>query len=407
MKPCLNRMLTIFCLFLCSTRVYAVDIGYKCTNHVLSITGTLHVDVGRDAQVGEVIGPWMNMINPSRHFNCARALSGTIPSNRWFPSWARGRLKLIGGYGVTGVWGTITHEGDTYRVYRVGNVGFIMRWVFQAFNHHSTSQSASFAVTANPGSVQQDEIFYNFNTGSPGSLPASISFRNEVKVRMVKIHPDYPQANSSVNFYAAELGLHTGELHGAPLSSNYGDMPGGSFNWYTTNGERQVHVTVKFGRVNAACETPDVQVALGQITVANLKSFNAPSTSAEVTPFTIQFKQCPKYLSARPVVKFEPVASAQYSQHGMLSLISPSTATGVGVQILRGVGTGQYINFSVYRTSFNGNSGTINDTGFMPTDPALPYDGQKTLFARMVRLPGQTPTAGTVRAQMKVLVTYK
>jgi len=413
-KTLLMRILGGLALLL-SVQAQAQENWQTCSGGTLTLNITGYVDVGRDAVVGDLIGPWFIYDNNAATYNCTNQATAPLQENYW--PWGQGTLTVNAGSGV-GVWGTIAHDGKQYRVYRVGlganQVGYIMEWRFGAPPGHPNA----IGVPVNTDLGQAHGIEVN-HPSSMRSLTAAPAYGHALWVRMVKISDTFPATTTSISFRAAVLGLQTPFVTNVVPPSGSSGVATGNFSWQQQPMTRNMDVQVNFISVNAACTTPPLTVDLGEKAVDQLPN---PGPGLDgYTPFTVLFQDCPRYISAM-TYKFDPVPSSPAPTNGVLPAIPPSTATGVGVQVAY-MNTNQNpydpglppqgpLNFNrVYGNTLatsTAMSTAINQN--LPLNhPLLPkHNFNVPLGARMVRMdPNIVPTAGTVVAQMKVVATYK
>lgn len=82
--------------------------------------------------------------------------------------------------------------------------------------------------------------------------------------------------------------------------------------------------------VAASCETPDVQVAMGED--YKLLDFGGPGSTAREVPFNLKLNNCPKGI-AKVNYQLQAITSVIDADKGVVALNPNSTAVGIGLQI--------------------------------------------------------------------------
>jgi len=127
-----------------------------------------------------------------------------------------------------------------------------------------------------------------------------------------------------------------------------------------------------------------------------LHQIPTPGSAHTAVPFTMQFNNCPVgYNSIR--YRFEAFPTpGNFDTNGVLPVMPPGSATGVGVQVLQGSSGTTPIAFNIANINY-----TLSEYASNPgqTSYSVP------LRARIIRRSANA-TAGSVHAQMRMVVQY-
>jgi len=153
-------------------------------------------------------------------------------------------------------------------------------------------------------------------------------------------------------------------------------------------------LNVTFTALTGTCNisTSPSTVQLGSVYLHQIPN---PGNAAAAVPFTVQFNNCPVGYSSIKY-RFEAFPNpGNFEANGVLPAMSPSLATGVGVQVLQNNGTTPIV-FS---------SGNFNYTLAAYTSSPGQTTYNVPLRARLIRRAANA-TAGSVFAQMQVVAQY-
>jgi len=345
---------------------FAEDI---CTrNPVGTQTLSANVNVGQDAAVNDVIGPWFQF--PVYTWTCKRSKTpGYQPANDRHAA----RLNVTPDAAGLAAGSTINVDGENYQVYILAQkIGYIARIQRQMLDDPAPAPFTP--LTVKPG---QSDIQDSFS-GGPRETRQSFQFRITLQIRFVKIRADMTASNSNYNYFLwLPLRFYTRTY--TPVGNAWVMRP-----LYRNR------LNVRILSTNAACVTPAQTVDLGKVHSHNLKN---PWDTGSTTEFSLKFNQCPPSMG---VIKyqFQPVP-AQTISDGVLPLIPPSDATGVGVQVL-----------AADRSPLPFNAPPMELTAYRDTalNPLPTYE--IPLKAHIIRLPGQLGS-GHVHAAMRMVVRYQ
>jgi len=329
------------------------------------------INIGQDAAVNDVIGPWFQF--PVFTWTCTRHQTPAHyqPANDQHAA----RLNITPDAAGIAAGSTINLDGQNYQVYILKHkpsIGYIARVQRQMLDDPAPAPFTPLTVT--PGQNDTQDSF----SGGPRQTGQRFKFRITLQIRFVKIRANINAANSN---YSGLLWM--------PLRFYTRTYTPDRNNWieqaFYTNSLR-----VNILGTHAACVTPPQTVDLGKVHSGNLKN---AWDSGPTKEFSLKFNQCPPYMGAIKY-QFHPLP-AQAITDGILPLIPPSTATGVGVQVLAPDGSALPLNappteLTAYRA-----------TAFSP----LP-SYEVPLKARIIRIPGQL-SGGQVHAAMRMVVRYQ
>ncbi|MEJ0230742.1 fimbrial protein (plasmid) [Klebsiella michiganensis] len=259
------------------------------------------VYLGRDAAVGDVVGPWISA-SSIPGWTCTRTSQYTDVAVE----------NKVQGYPPYTKIGTISLDGDSYSWYALGGaspaLGYIIRWraVIDGEYTEWTPLTSNAGVYQNPDST----VSITKSTGE------SYTIGVETQLRFVKrtsaLVAGYSQRIVDAIYVRPQLTYNsTTILTGANRLSQ---MTAGT-------------ATFEGG---GTCTTPDVTVTLPDTPVSE---FTGIGSTAAQTAFELAFNNCPAGLSSIDY-SFATTTSMLDSTQGVVALSSDSTASGVGIQLL-------------------------------------------------------------------------
>lgn len=265
------------------------------------------VYLGRDAAVGDVVGPW-TAASASPGWTCTRRTG-----------YAGTQVQVsVQGYPPYDRLGTVSHDGDTYGYYRLGDtsaaLAYIARW--RAIVDGQPTDWTPLTVAAG---VQQDPSSYATVTKAAGE---TYSIVVETQIRFVK------RTNALVAGYQQNIVDPIYVRHYQKVGSST-SAGGGSY--------RISQMTARTASFEGGgtCTTPDVNV---QLQDAPVSEFSGVGSTVFPTPFNIAFNNCPPGL-ASVSYSFAATTSVLNQASGVVALDSNSTASGVGIQLLTASGS--------------------------------------------------------------------
>lgn len=265
------------------------------------------VYLGRDAAVGDVVGPWIPAAR-SPAWTCTRrpTYGGTAVqvSAQGYPPYTR--------------LGTLSHDGETYGYYRLGDtspaLAYIARW--RAIVDGQPTDWTPLTVA--PG-VQQDPNSYATVTRAAGE---TYSIAVETQIRFVK------RTNALVAGY-------TQNIVDPIYVRHYQQVGGTTFAGGGTYRISQMARKTASFEGGGTCTTPDVDVQLKETPV---NQFPGAGSTVSATPFDIAFNHCPPGLASISY-SFAATTSVLDATAGVVALDSASTARGIGIQLLTDAGS--------------------------------------------------------------------
>ncbi|HBT4619508.1 TPA: type 1 fimbrial protein [Klebsiella pneumoniae] len=272
------------------------------TNGYYQYFDSTSIQVGKDAQVGDLLGSWVTSANPTA-WTCSHRTtyqSYTIP-------------MAVQGYPPYTIWGTTSVDGQTYNVYDTAvktGLGYIARWRYTV----KGQTSDWYPLTVANGVYQTPSQLFNVSYDSSAS---SWNIGVDVQVRFVKTSNSLTAGNTSV---FDPMYMRTYQTYGGSTSVGSGtymiaDFLAGNLNVVTTSG---------------TCTTSDVTVNLPSV---SRSEFTGPGFTAARTDFDLTFTQCPAGLASISYL-FTPTTAIVDNSIGVFSLDSNATASGVGLQLL-------------------------------------------------------------------------
>jgi len=254
----------------------------------------------------------------------------------------------------------ITVEGKQYRQYYVSQNGQIVSFIIEG------NGAAQTIFTG-----QSTKIFEEKNDAPFATVIMSPD--ESIKVRMIKANTT--QLNGIFDFQVAR---YRQQQNNDPF-----DFP------------RYSRLNVTFTPLTTPCNL-NASPSTVQLGTVYLHQIPNPGNAHTAVPVTMQFNNCPVgYNSIR--YRFEAFPTpGNFDANGVLPVMPPSSATGVGVQVLQGSSGTTPIAFNIANVNY-----TLSEYASSP--------GQTTynvpLRARIIRRSANA-TAGSVHAQMRMVVQY-
>jgi len=280
------------------------------------------VSLGRDAAVGDVVGPWF-IASKSPAWTCTRNQGyGGAPvqvSVQGYPPYTRR--------------GTLDFEGSTYGYYAYAAstaLSYIVRW--RAIVDGVPTAWTPLTIAAGG---QQNSAGSVTVTKAVG---ATYSISVETQMRFVK------------QSAALTAGFRPG-LADPIYVRHYQQVGAGNSAGSGTYRISQMQSGTATFEGGGTCTTPDVTVDLGTTPVA---SFAGIGTTAARTPFNLSFQNCPAGLASIDY-SFTATTSVLNATNGVVALDSSATAKGVGIQLLTGAGNAVQFGTSYPLTAYNPN----------------------------------------------------
>lgn len=259
------------------------------------------VQLGKDAQPGDLIGTWLTSSNPTAWICKKTSEMGTSALQ-----------MAVQGYPPYTIWGTTQTGGDTYNVYRTAvkaGLGYIARWRYTVKGN--TSQW--YPLTVSNGVYQTPSELFTISADDDQSFYIGI----DVQIRFVKISNALTAGSTAIfdPMYLRHFQIYNGSSDYGTGSYMISEFKAGGLVISTTGG---------------TCTTPNVNVNLPQV---GRSEFKRIGTSAARTDFSLNFKQCPAGLASISY-SFTPTTNIIDNTNGTFSLDSNSTATGIALQLL-------------------------------------------------------------------------
>jgi len=331
------------------------------------ITIPITASIGRDAQVGDAIGPWSGY---SVTWTCIRTAIPAPPDIHAYQP-PNDNFEVRTEIMPVGMVDKGSFPADpSFRIYGYAgyNIGIIARVIQEVeggtsaetnFNHLPVG---TFFVT-------------NLADGSARKHGDISKFHLRLEVRLVKLEGVKIPTNYNV---------HRFTINFKSISRHPGLAP-----YWKHHSHYFTHVNSTMHNLNAACETPDVHVDLGTAHGGNLANVN---DAGPITEFNLRFENCPAYIGS-VAYRFQSVP-LQAISNGTLPLDPVlSTASGVGVQVLNADDTPLVFNDTfIPLTAYNAAS----------PDPVYLIP----IKARIIRTPG-TLQGGSVHASMRMVTRYR
>ncbi|WP_153015416.1 fimbrial protein [Ventosimonas gracilis] len=269
------------------------------------------VYLGRDAAVGDVVGPWITA-TAAPAWNCTRlpAHAGTDV-----------QVSVQGNPPYGPKLGTLNHEGHTYGLYRFGSeseaLGYIARW--RAIVDGVATDWTALNTMPGTGSYQNSVS----TVSVVKAAGAQYSINVETQIRLVKrtaaLQPGYKQ-----NIANPILVRHHQQVGGA---ESVGDTD--------THRVSQMQQDALSFAGGGTCTTPNVEVPLPTLPASD---FSGTGSVLGSTPFELKFQACPVGLVSIGYY-FTPTTSIIDEAQAVVALDGSSTASGVGVQLTEDNGT--------------------------------------------------------------------
>jgi len=331
-----------------------------------AITIPITASIGRDAQVGDAIGPWSGY---SVTWTCIRTAIPAPPDKHAYQP-PNDNFEVRTEIFPIGMVDKGSFPADpSFRIYGYGsyNIGLIARVTQEVeggpeqtthINHLPVG--TSFVTNLADGSARKHGDISKFHLRLEVRL---------VKLAGVKIPTNYTAHRFTINFKS--ISRHPGA---APYWKHHSSYVN--------------HVKSTMHNLNAACATPDVHVPLGDAHGGNLVNVN---DAGPITAFNLRFENCPAYMGS-VAYRFQSVP-LQAISNGTLPLDPLSTASGVGVQVLDASDTPL-----AFDNTF------IPLTTYDAANPEPVY--LVPIKARIIRTPGALQ-GGSVHASMKMVTRYR
>ncbi|VTT28061.1 fimbrial protein [Klebsiella pneumoniae] len=296
--------LCIFFIFTCGSFHAIADgkwVDCKRTQGYYQYFNSTTVQVGKDSQVGDMLGTWLTSSNPTAWTCVHRANSISISPQ-----------MAVQGYPPYRVWGTTQTDGQTYNVYATAvkaGLGYIARWRYRI-----KGQSSEWYSLTVPNGVYQTPAEL-FNVSYDDGQPYFIGI--DVQIRFVKT-ADSLRAGTMAVFdplYLRHMQISEGATDYGTSTYMIAEFLAGGLNISTTGG---------------TCTTPDVYVNLPMV---SRSEFTGIGYTTAMTNFNLRFKQCPAGLASIGY-SLTPVTAILDSNNGLFAPDSNSTASGIAFKML-------------------------------------------------------------------------
>ncbi|RDL17157.1 fimbrial protein [Serratia fonticola] len=260
---------------------------------------TATIEIGKDSAVGDVLGPWINSYNATA-WNCTPNSAYQQPVQ-----------FSVQGYPPYTTRNTIVVDGQTYMLYNTtvkAGLGYIVRWRY----------------TLNGKTTNWQPL--TIGTGGQQTHPESITV-NYSGNRF------YLGVDAQVRFVKTTTGLTAGAI---PLFDPIYLRHLQTYNGIALPGDLTYMIAqFKSGGTIASggtCTTPNVNVDLPE---ASVGQFNGVGSVAGRKAFELAFNQCPAGLAS---IGYSFAATTQVldAANGVVAPNATSSASGVGIQLLRG-----------------------------------------------------------------------
>lgn len=258
------------------------------------------IQMGRDSKVGDVLGGWFSSPN-------ATAWSCAPNSNYQQPV-----QFSVQGYPPYSALSSVNIDGKTYTVYNTvvkTGLGYVARWRY----------------TINGKTTDWQPL--TINAGGQQTHPESITV-NYTGTRF------YIGVDVQIRFIKTTTGLTAGAI---PLFDPMYMRHLQTYNGASAPGDL-TYMIAQFKAGNSSiisggtCITPNVNVNLPESSVSQ---FNGPGSVAGRKAFNLAFNQCPAGLSSIGY-SFAATTPVLDATNGVVATNATSTATGIGIQLLRG-----------------------------------------------------------------------
>lgn len=266
---------------------------------------TTSLEIGKDSIVGSVIGPWINS-NNSTAWNC------TPNSNYQQPI-----TFSVQGYPPYGVNSSISTDGQTYNVYNgtgKTGLGYIARWRFSL--NGKTTNWQPLTIATGGQQTHSESIAISYNAGVKFYLGL------DVQIRFVK---------TATTLTSGTIPLFDPTYMRHVQTYNNGTPAVGDLTYMIT----QFKAGSSIAAAGGTCTTPNVTVNLPE---ASVSDFHGVGSNAGRKAFNLAFNQCPAGLASIGY-SFAATTKVLDATNGVVAPNASSTASGVGIQLLRGTGT--------------------------------------------------------------------
>lgn len=313
----------------------------------------IRLEVGRNAQEGDVLGTWFPLSNPNA-WNCET--QGIAAGKTIYMSTAAHASNHTQNR-------SLNVDGDNYTVYNSGVVtglGYVARWRHTINGQPSGDWEPLLAtgVTYQPSSRPPIQV-----SSTPG---ATFRIGMETQIRFVQTAPTIgSNFTGAQDFYP----ICVAYTQSSPSDGSVLHIEGGAFRCAYLPYSGGPVDSLEIAYVNGTCTTPDVTVMLPEVSRAE---FTGPGYTTARKDFELKFNRCPAGWASISYT-FTPTTSVVNSSNGVVALDSSSTASGVGIQLLTGNGTPLTYNtpyiLNEYNTSAQNASYTVPLTaGLYQTD---------------------------------------
>ncbi|UAN46428.1 type 1 fimbrial protein [Serratia sp. JSRIV001] len=263
---------------------------------------TTTIQVGNNAQVGDLLGTWINSSDPVA-WNCTPVVF----------SYPNAVVQMsTQGYPPYTVWGSKNVDGSTYTVYNTtvkAGLGYVVRWRYTINGTTSAWQPLTIAQGG-----QQDSTTSVTTSNTNGSF----TFGVDVQVLFVKTTTALTAGTTSA--------FDPIYVRWKQVSNTVVGTQVGSGTYMIADFQPGNLITLTGG----TCTTPNVPVNLPEV---GRNQFIGIGTSGGLTPFVLKFNNCSSGMNLVQY-SFTPTTSVANAANGVVMLDSSSTATGVGMQLL-------------------------------------------------------------------------
>ncbi|WP_082683275.1 fimbrial protein [Entomohabitans teleogrylli] len=270
-----------------------------------NINSTTTLDVPRDIGVGEAIGPWITVSTPGAWRCTHRDEYQNIHPQMGVQVASPGHVAVQ----------AIDVDGVTYSAYSAGNmslmgIGYVLRWRF-TLNGQAKDWTA---LTSGREAFQSPDqlLTATDNNGAPWLLGV------ETQIRFVRTSTNTLINGHSIGmFYAALM---------RPVQVYNGSINPGSDKISSTFFSNATYIAS-----GGTCTTPDVTVSMGDVSIY---AFTGIGSTAAKTHFDLRFNSCPANMNSIDY-SFAATTPILDAGNGVVALNASSTASGVGIQLMR------------------------------------------------------------------------
>lgn len=261
---------------------------------------TATVEVGKDSAVGDALGPWISSNNTTA-WNCTPNSSYQQPIQ-----------FSVQGYPPYTTRNTIVVDGQTYMLYNTTvktGLGYIVRWRYTLNGKTTAWQPLTIATGGQQTHSESISVYYSAGT--------KFYLGVDAQVRLVKTTAGLTSGAIPLfdPIYLRHLQTYNGTS--APGDTTY------MIAEFKSGG-----ATISSG---GTCTTPNVNVNLPE---ASVSQFTGVGTVAGRKAFNLVFNQCPAGLSSIGY-SFAATTPVVDAANGVVAPNATSTASGVGIQLLR------------------------------------------------------------------------